>query len=72
MQNLSKGEIERINSILISDRQWRREERIKHSKYQLRWAKKYDPEMVPIRLAILRRLDYDYVDKVNAKTIDNV
>lgn len=66
MQNLTSAEVKRVYTILKADRQWRRSERIGFAKRQLWLANRENPEKAPIYRAVLRALQYDYVDKAMA------
>lgn len=67
MQQLNLDQALRVEDILRSDRQWKRDERIRFARRQLKLAYKNEPQDVPIRKIVLRRLDYDYIDKVNSR-----
>lgn len=67
MQNLlTLKEQELARAMLTADRQWKRSVRIAKAHRDLRMAYRNDPDMVPIRKFILRRLDYDWIDKVHS------
>lgn len=66
MQNLTLEQQVTVKARLVSDRQWRRSERIGHVKRQLWLAHmSRDKSEIAICIAIYRALNYDYIDKVN-------
>lgn len=65
MQNLTLEERKRVEEILISDRQWCRHVRLGHAKRMLKLSYADWPNMVPIWKTVVRRLNYDWIDKAN-------
>lgn len=66
MQNLTLLEAKRVEEILKTDRQWSRYCRIGHARRMLRLANEKYPQTIPVWRAVLRRLNYDYIDKAMA------
>lgn len=68
MQSLTLEERAMVDELLLSGRQWKRSDRIGYAKRQLKLSYRGgSPSAVLIAKTVLRRVDYDYIDKASAK-----
>lgn len=61
--NLSEKDCGIAHVILKEERQWKRRVRVAYARRQLNLAHHNAPDQVPIRMFILRAVNYDHVDR---------